>query len=32
MEHCYWTRASEGGDEARGVSILRSPIVIFLGL
>ncbi|KAI3326388.1 glycyl-tRNA synthetase [Xylariaceae sp. AK1471] len=19
MEHCYWTRASEGGDEARGV-------------
>lgn len=20
MEHCYWTRGSEGGDEARGVS------------
>lgn len=20
IEHCYWTRASEGGDEARGVS------------
>ena len=20
MEHNYWTRASEGGDEARGVS------------
>ncbi|KAI0402577.1 glycyl-tRNA synthetase [Xylaria palmicola] len=19
MEHCYWTRASDGGDEARGV-------------
>ncbi|KAI1129053.1 glycyl-tRNA synthetase [Nemania abortiva] len=19
MEHCYWTRASEGGDESRGV-------------
>ncbi|KAI1816275.1 glycyl-tRNA synthetase [Poronia punctata] len=19
LEHCYWTRASEGGDEARGV-------------
>ncbi|KAI3333289.1 glycyl-tRNA synthetase [Ustulina deusta] len=19
MEHCYWTRASEGGDDARGV-------------
>lgn len=22
MEHCYWTRASEGGDEARGVSLV----------
>lgn len=22
MEHCYWTRASEGGDEARGVSLI----------
>lgn len=21
MEHCYWTRGSEGGDEARGVSL-----------
>jgi glycyl-tRNA synthetase len=24
MEHCYWSRASEGGDEARGV---RSPFI-----
>jgi glycyl-tRNA synthetase len=22
MEHTYWTRGSEGGDEARGVSVL----------
>lgn len=26
IEHNYWTRGSEGGDEARGVSILCSQI------
>lgn len=32
MEHNYWTRASEGGDEARGVSFLppeNSTITIY---
>lgn len=28
IEHCYWTRASEGGDEARSVSHTR-PHLIF---
>ncbi|KAI0454968.1 glycyl-tRNA synthetase [Xylaria acuta] len=26
MEHCYWTRASEGGDEARGVLSFPPPV------
>jgi len=31
MEHNYWTRASEGGDEARGVS-LETPNFVANGL
>jgi glycyl-tRNA synthetase len=27
LEHNYWTRASEGGDEARGVSYFHSSII-----
>lgn len=30
LEHNYWTRASEGGDEARGVSLVRSFTIIKL--
>lgn len=37
IEHCYWTRASDGGDEARSVSspsthpyALRSPVARYL--
>ncbi|KAI0479975.1 glycyl-tRNA synthetase [Xylaria cf. heliscus] len=26
MEHCYWTRASDGGDEARGVLSFPPPV------
>jgi len=26
-EHNYWTRASEGGSEARGVSLILVPVI-----